>query len=330
MSTLNPLPEWYNFEFLKKYPYPLLPYNKRYFAMILPNGKVTFDVNQNIVNIEGEIPEGINLRDYSRQFDMFKRIPENFLVIGAGGVGAWFVITLLQAAKYAKVIVFDHDAIEESNLERLPYPKSFVGDNKANSLKKWVWNILTANIVAVDDMFYPEYLDDDTMGITPDIVIDCSDDFETQLSVYEHCLNNNIRFFKIGTFRNFVAISRTVGGWDSGFDVEGTCGNGVPQWQATQMLAAAQLVSYLLRDEFIQTQLFDAEIKDTSLFDKHYNQILRLTKITSAMRTAEMLAEKLADIGIANEELCAVRSLLSNTLTEMENKNELEETSTRT
>jgi len=254
-------PNWFNLAFALKYPYRLVETDEG-FEIACPNGKVWLSDNGLLVKSEGDVPDDLKKLE-SRQLQLFKKeVPDKFLVIGTGGVGFWFVVTMLAVNPHAKFIVFDNDRLEENNLERLPHPVSYIGMLKVDALKSWAQVIYQrgSNVIAVPHRFRAEYFQH--LIFEPECVIEASDDYLTQRNVYEYCTEHDMPFYKIGTINNRVTLSTSVpnNSWSTGAEETRTgCGVGIPQWQPTQMLAAAELTSFIMRSEFVEINLFEKE-----------------------------------------------------------------------
>src|ERR1700722_13891584 len=100
----------------------------------------------------------------------------NVLVIGAGGLGS-AVLQYLCAAGIGRLIVVDHDRVEESNLHRQPiYRMSDVGALKAQAARD---ALLGANpevrIEAICERLTPANVQRLVAGV--DVVVDAADSF---------------------------------------------------------------------------------------------------------------------------------------------------------
>ena len=128
-------------------------------------------------------------------------------------------------------------------------------------------------MISVPHRFRTEFFEH--LIFKPDVVIECSDDYETQRSVYEYCKENELPFYKIGTISNRVTISNSVpkDTWNVGVEeVQGVCGQNIPQWQPTQMLAAAELTSMIMRGESIEINLFQQNKKEKKVRSNEHTQ----------------------------------------------------------
>ncbi|MCD4657316.1 MAG: ThiF family adenylyltransferase, partial [Planctomycetes bacterium] len=251
---MKKFPNWFNLAFALKFPNKLVETIEG-FEIAYLKGKAILNEHGQPVSYDGEVPEYLKKLE-SRQLQLFKKeVPDKFLVIGSGGVGFWFVVTMLAVNPHSKFIVFDDDRLEESNLERLPYPASYISMLKVDALKSWAQVIYQrgSNVIAVPHRFRAEFFQH--LIFKPDCIIEASDDYTTQQSTYEYCNANELPFYKIGTISNRVTISNSVpdDSWNAGVEeVQGVCGQNIPQWQPTQMLAAAELTSYIMRSEFVE------------------------------------------------------------------------------
>jgi len=87
----------------------------------------------------------INLVDYSRQAEFDGEIQQVLLdkqrnhhvIIGCGGVGFWLGLMLAMQG-YDRFTLIDGDKIDNSNLNRLPVPQTWIGTNKAVALRKMI------------------------------------------------------------------------------------------------------------------------------------------------------------------------------------------------
>ena len=109
------------------------------------------------------------------------------LVIGAGGLGS-AVLQYLCAAGIGRLIIVDHDRVEESNLHRQPiYRMSDVGSFKAQAARD---ALLGANpevrIEALCERLTPANVQRLVTGV--DVVVDAADSFAVTYVVSDECL----------------------------------------------------------------------------------------------------------------------------------------------
>lgn len=109
------------------------------------------------------------------------------LVIGTGGLGSPASLYLASGG-FGKITLVDNDRVELSNLQRqILHTTDRIGMNKAESGKKTLEKINpTIDIVTVtermDETTLPKLVE------TADIVLDCTDNFKTRLSINRICM----------------------------------------------------------------------------------------------------------------------------------------------
>ncbi len=111
------------------------------------------------------------------------------LVIGAGGLGSP-VAMYLAAAGIGALTVADHDTVDLTNLQRqIAHSTASIGQSKTASLERAVHSLnpgvrFTAVPVRADAARL------DTLVVGADIVLDCSDNFETRHAVNAACVKH--------------------------------------------------------------------------------------------------------------------------------------------
>lgn len=107
------------------------------------------------------------------------------LAIGAGGLGA-SALSYLAAAGIGKLGIVDHDAVELSNLNRqIIHEQGDIGRKKVESAADRISEINPA----VKIQTYFARFDDSLAGTLADydLVLDCSDNFETRFAINATC-----------------------------------------------------------------------------------------------------------------------------------------------
>jgi hypothetical protein len=161
--------------------------------------------------------ENIDLVDYSRQQDLTGSAPEldnivnhnTHLIIGCGGIGFWLGISLaMMGAK--DFILVDGQTIDNSNLNRLPVPQTWIGQNKAIALRKMIRFLRPATrIVCLN-----AHITEETLDIIPKVlnqhrssrnlhnVWDTTDNAIIQRKIYDFVLKlreeKSVAYRKIG------------------------------------------------------------------------------------------------------------------------------------
>ena len=129
----------------------------------------------------------MNTARYQRQMELpnfgeegqAKLSEAKILVIGAGGLGAP-VCSYLAAAGVGTIGVIDGDLVEKRNLHRqVIHPEGHIGIRKARSAKNIMMALNSEIKVNAITKFYTE---ENALDVTEeyDLVVDCSDNFETR------------------------------------------------------------------------------------------------------------------------------------------------------
>jgi len=109
---------------------------------------------------------------------------KSIAIIGLGAVGS--ITAKLLSHTEIKLLLIDHDIVQESNLQRQPmYDKSDVNKLKCEALCK---KLKSAEVFPM-----PIHIDSETIKkVHADIILDCTDNIETRLVINEYCKKNNI------------------------------------------------------------------------------------------------------------------------------------------
>ena len=120
-----------------------------------------------------------------------KLMNSRVLVVGAGGLGS-VVITYLASAGIGKIGIVDGDVVEEHNLQRQFIHAGRVGKNKALSAMEFIESLNPE----VEVEIYPFNIDEKNVSIAKhyDVVVACTDNFETRLILNDFCVRNRIPF----------------------------------------------------------------------------------------------------------------------------------------
>ena len=94
------------------------------------------------------------LVDYSRQTEFDNEIgrymakDESNIIIGCGGVGFWLGLFLAMNG-YQDFFLIDGDKLDQTNLNRIPVPQTWMGTNKAIALRKLIRSLRPATRIVV-------------------------------------------------------------------------------------------------------------------------------------------------------------------------------------
>jgi molybdopterin/thiamine biosynthesis adenylyltransferase len=115
------------------------------------------------------------------------RSDKSVLLVGAGGIGAPFLITLAHARASLRLYVADDDAVEVSNLHRqILFSDADVGRSKLDALRDAAAAIAPGiALELVRSRFLPDNAVD--LASRVDLVVDASDNFATRFLVADAC-----------------------------------------------------------------------------------------------------------------------------------------------
>ncbi len=137
----------------------------------------------------------ISLSDIKEEGQL-KLLQSRVLVVGAGGLGS-YVLPLLASSGVGFIGVIDNDLVNLNNLPRQTiYEYKDIGKYKVNVIKRRLERINPDIKVKT----YKSLLTKSNGRIVKDydLVIDCTDNFETKFLINDLCLKHNIPFITAG------------------------------------------------------------------------------------------------------------------------------------
>ena len=148
---------------------------------------------------------------YTRQETLNLNTNQKVVLVGTGGIG-FHVAKSLAMAGVNDITVFDHDTIEVHNLSRLDVPYECLGKNKATLLKSLVDQMRPKN----NFKGVPYRFNSDVVDMTEiDILIDCTDNHESQLRNQQIARDNDCIYIKVGYDSRHITIATSVAEWDT-------------------------------------------------------------------------------------------------------------------
>jgi len=174
---------------------------------------------------------------YDRQKSLGLNIDTSVTILGSGGIGFW-VTKFAAMSGINKIYVFDPDVIEENNLNRLDLPMKFVNRNKADIAKIVVNSIRPeCNIYAFPFKF------SDMHDTNTDWIIDCTDNYESQINNQKIAKSKGIRYLKAGYDGESFSINNKVAEWgdvEDGYQI-------TPSWIVPAVIVAAMTVAKVIK-----------------------------------------------------------------------------------
>jgi len=213
----------------------------------------------NIVNDRGEVRDrqrSLNLREYNCA-----------LVIGLGGIGSWVALNLALTGQIKKLVMYDSDTIENTNLNRTLFRICDIGRNKTDV----VLELILERRIDIDIVIYNEKYDENSLevlkgkGSYPEVVIDCRDNIFKDIKQF----SEHTKVWKLG----YDGLSVTIDGNPRHTTVMGTSARGnydiVPSFVCSAQLVANLVCNHILMPKYslIDDGSFSCNDKD-NLFNK--------------------------------------------------------------
>lgn len=173
---------------------------------------------------------------YDRQKTLGLKYP-SLTIVGCGGIGYW-------AAKFAamsgitKIYLFDPDRLEDTNLNRLDFPESSIGTNKADATREVINTIRPMCSVYVRPFILQEHTFEKT-----DWMIDCTDNIKSQLENQRISQKFGSRYVKAGYDGEHITIADSVAEWGEAPDGYIT----TPSWVVPAVTVAALVIGKVMR-----------------------------------------------------------------------------------
>lgn len=174
---------------------------------------------------------------YNRQESLKLNKEITLTIVGVGGIGFW-VATYAAMSGIEKMYIYDPDILEEVNLNRLPIPERFLGDNKTTITKSFINGIRPDCTV-----FNFPYKFTENALVDTDYLIDCTDNLESQLVNQKFADDRGIKYIKAGYNGMSVSINDRVAEWgeaEDGYTI-------IPSWVVPASVVAAMTVAKIMK-----------------------------------------------------------------------------------
>lgn len=139
-------------------------------------------------------------------------IPNVALVVGAGGIG-YYVGQGLALTGVPCLFISDSDAFEESNLARIPVPRSAIAKRKVE--------VLVDHINAIRPMCYVQGIEnvtEESLRKLPklDLIVDCTDRGDVQYMTYCFARERKTRYIHGGYNGTHITVESVSSSWTIG------------------------------------------------------------------------------------------------------------------
>jgi tRNA A37 threonylcarbamoyladenosine dehydratase len=174
---------------------------------------------------------------YDRQETLDLKVDQTLTIVGCGGIGAWLAIFAAMSG-IRELILFDPDTLDNTNLNRLPFPLKWLGSNKAECTKTYIKSIRPDSYVKsypfpFQELFYTK----------TDWLVDCTDKYPTQVEIEKIAKKTSSKYMKVGYDGLHISIHNKVAKW--GKELDGY--TIVPSWVGSPVIAAALAVTKIVK-----------------------------------------------------------------------------------
>lgn len=189
---------------------------------------------------------------YKRQTDLQLDIPHVVTVIGCGGVGTWVAYGLALAG-VKKMILLDHDAVEEHNRNRTMYLPYEVGFMKVTALASRINDVRpNCEVIAIPKRT-DKLSEEEFAQVNEGVVIDCRDNIRNLDGIKQPILKAGYDGTKITLHLN-PDYNGILGDVDGAYRI-------TPSWVGTPLIIAGMCLHFICQKERTNNELivsFDA------------------------------------------------------------------------
>ncbi len=174
---------------------------------------------------------------YDRQ-ELLKLKPvPSATVVGVGGTGSW-TAQFLAMSGTEKLFLMDADRAEVTNFNRLPVSmEDNLNKNKTDIMSELIRSIRPKCSVVTEGRATGF-----TLGLTEGIIFDCTDNQDTQKTIYEYAKENNREYIRVGYDGTHITVTDRVPAWKvtgkerTGYEI-------YPSWVVPAAMAACLAVT---------------------------------------------------------------------------------------
>lgn len=174
---------------------------------------------------------------YNRQESLDLNKDITLTIVGVGGIGFWVAVYAAMSG-IEKMYLYDPDVIEEVNLNRLPIPDKFTGENKTVITKSFIQGI-RPNCTIYN---FPYKFTENSL-VDTDYLIDCTDNYESQMRNESIADSRNMKYIKAGYNGMNISINDRVAEWgeaEDGYTI-------IPSWVVPASIVASLTVAKIMK-----------------------------------------------------------------------------------
>lgn len=171
-------------------------------------------------------------------------IPGKVAVVGVGGIGT-YITQACAMAGVGKIVVFDDDVLSQSNLNRLPYPKKWIGRRKTDCINDYIYTIMGVRDVELIAYPHVEAVEDLWPLDGVEFVFITADRGQARNLVTKYCRDFDIPYVNVGYDGNDVSCYKRLLSSSEGEEPDEGGYTVTPSWAAPTMVVAGLAMYFM-------------------------------------------------------------------------------------
>lgn len=175
--------------------------------------------------------------------------PRAVHVIGVGGVGTWLAL-FLGLAGTKRLILWDHDQVSESNLNRLPFKPGAIGTNKAQAMCDLLESMVPGiQITVISERWTDERATE--IGYGDDLsniwLVACTDTLQSRRDIFAHAEAKDLLYIEASANGEFGGCAGSPALFATDKETQAGYAS-VPVWVGPCVAAAMMTCAHILHD----------------------------------------------------------------------------------
>jgi sulfur carrier protein ThiS adenylyltransferase len=180
---------------------------------------------------------------YARQRSIELDLPAGVAVVGCGGVGSW-VAWLLAMTGVPELWLYDHDVVDESNLNRVPYLPEDVGKPKTEALANLIKRYRPDCKVVACGMWIAEVVDMSKLHNEVSWIVAATDTAASRRLIYDWAEAKMVRYIEVGAEGEMGSVTGCPAEFTTPAETQ-VGYQSVPVWAGPSVQAALMAVAYV-------------------------------------------------------------------------------------
>jgi len=190
--------------------------------------------------------DGLGETMMERQLALNLELPAEVAVVGCGGVGSWTAY-LLAMAGVKTIWLFDSDLVSESNLNRIPIDKSWIGKPKSKAVAALIQTVRPDCVTMPVGMFTKQLAGQLGLGRVK-WIISTTDTLRSRRLVQEWAESECVNYIEAAAEGDTGSATGQAADWATADEVNPGYAS-VPVWCAPCVSAAVIAVSHVVHNQ---------------------------------------------------------------------------------